>query len=75
MSNKQSGKPARKIETMAISSDEVGAITLRGTYGGAICWHYRCVSIERGIAVHELVEPRSFVNPNGTRSHTYEVVP
>ena len=61
-------EPRKILDEPTLSSDCVGEITLRGTYGGAICWHYRCFKIENNRSYFERVEPKRVSNDNGTFS-------
>jgi len=65
-------QPPKTMERMALSYDKVGEVVLTGCYGGAHCWHMRCVKIENGTAFYELVIARSVRNPNGTFSTVYD---
>lgn len=58
-------KPFTEI---ACSADVVGAVVLRGIYGGAICSYYRIASIVDGEAHYVPVEVASVRNADGTFS-------
>jgi hypothetical protein len=58
-------KPFTEI---ACSADKVGAIVLRGIYGGAICSHYRIASIANGEALYVPVVVESVRNADGSFS-------
>lgn len=56
----------------ACAADRVGNIVLRGRFGGAVCSHYRIISVKDGVATYEPVKAVSFKNEDGTYSHRYE---
>lgn len=64
-------KPFTQI---ACSSNFIGEIVLAGIYGGAICSYWKITAINEGYCTLVPVEAVSFVNADGTHSHSYAEV-